>query len=419
MRRLVASVVGVMLLATSVGPSPVHADETPAEQAAKEIADARDRANGAADALFEAESALDTLELAESDLRLQIADIEEQIAELRETVEAVAVNRFTRSGQHALPLLTGFESAGEQAQVDVLIDVVNETSAADFDEYDALNSDLADAQAQLAQNQRDAVAARDLLEQRREEALAEVQRLKDVEAERLEDEAVQKALQAEQAERRRQDEAQMLADAEAQRGENNAGQPTVTDPTPPTSTEPGADGPDVLGDAGDVGDIDEAIGTAKATGGSGGGQTGTIGVGGLPGSSPGDLGFEGWLCPVQGPVGFGDTWGAPRSGGRTHLGVDMIGAKGLPLVAVVDGFAASKVNELGGNTVALSGVDGNRYYYAHLDSWGTLGAVTAGTVIGYVGQTGNAIYSVPHLHFEIHPGGGAAVNPYPTVRAHC
>ncbi|MGD9996048.1 MAG: murein hydrolase activator EnvC [Ilumatobacteraceae bacterium] len=415
MRRLVALVVGVMLLATPVHTSHVNAEETPAEQAAKQIADARERANAAADALFDAESALDTLEIEQQDLRLQIADLEDEIDELRQTVEAVAVNRFTRSGQHALPLLTGFESAGEQAQVDVLIDVVNETSAADFDEYDALNTDLADLHAQLIQNQRDAVAARDLLEQRREEALAEVERLRDVEAQRLDDEAVQKALQAEQAERRRRDEAQLVADAEALRAENDAGQTHVTAPTPPDPDAAGTESAVLIGDDGEIDDFARA----KPTGGSGGGLTGTIGAGGLAGSSPGDLGFEGWMCPVQGPVGFGDTWGAPRSGGRTHLGVDMIGAKGLPVVAVVDGFAASKVNELGGNTVGLSGADGNRYYYAHLDTWGTLGAVTAGTVIGYVGDTGNAIYSVPHLHFEIHPGGGAAVNPYPTVLAHC
>jgi murein DD-endopeptidase MepM/ murein hydrolase activator NlpD len=167
------------------------------------------------------------------------------------------------------------------------------------------------------------------------------------------------------------------------------------------------------------GDIDDAGTTTAATGGSGGGQTGTIGIGGRPGSAPGDLGFEGWICPVQGPTGFGDTWGAPRSGGRSHQGVDMIANKGLPVVAVVDGFAQSKVNTLGGNTIWFSGADGNKYYYAHLNGWATLGSVTAGTVIGYVGQTGNAQFSVPHLHFEIHPGGGAAVNPYPTVRSHC
>ena len=89
------------------------------------------------------------------------------------------------------------------------------------------------------------------------------------------------------------------------------------------------------------------------------------------------------------------------------------------VVAVVDGVASSKVNTLGGNTITLMGADGNRYYYAHLDDWVQLGQVTAGTVIGILGQTGNAKFSVPHLHFEIHPGGGAAVNPYPTVRAHC
>jgi murein DD-endopeptidase MepM/ murein hydrolase activator NlpD len=99
---------------------------------------------------------------------------------------------------------------------------------------------------------------------------------------------------------------------------------------------------------------------------------------------------------VQGPVAFGNTWGEPRSGGRRHEGVDMIGDRGLPLVAVVDGFAQQGFNELGGNTVSLTGADGNRYYYAHLDTYAATGQVSAGTVVGYLGDTGNAKFSIPH-----------------------
>ena len=132
----------------------------------------------------------------------------------------------------------------------------------------------------------------------------------------------------------------------------------------------------------------------------------------------GVVGGPGWICPVAGTTAFADTWGAPRPGDRRHLGVDFISPRGTPLVAVVSGIARSGTNRLGGNVVYLEGNDGHRYYYAHLDRWGLLGPVRAGDVIGYVGDTGNAI-GIPHLHFEIRPGGGPNVNPYPTVRAFC
>ena len=127
--------------------------------------------------------------------------------------------------------------------------------------------------------------------------------------------------------------------------------------------------------------------------------------------------------PVQGMCGFSDTWHAARSGGRLHLGVDIIANTGKLLYAVADGTITKMYRDtpgsLAGNGLSLTMADGTYFFYAHLDTFAEgidVGVeVTAGQVIGTVGDTGNA--GTPHLHFEIHPGGGAAINPYPIVKA--
>jgi peptidoglycan LD-endopeptidase LytH len=125
-------------------------------------------------------------------------------------------------------------------------------------------------------------------------------------------------------------------------------------------------------------------------------------------------------CPVAGPVSFSDTWGAPRSGGRTHQGVDMMAGYGTPVAAIVTGtITYAGYGPSAGNWQILTGDNGNQYWYMHNQSnLVTGGRVTVGQQIATVGDTGNAT-GIPHLHFEYHPGGGAAVNPTPLVSSVC
>lgn len=124
-----------------------------------------------------------------------------------------------------------------------------------------------------------------------------------------------------------------------------------------------------------------------------------------------------FVFPVRGPHSFSNDWHAPRTG-HLHQGTDIFAAMGTPAVACVSGTCEWGEGGSAGIYIRLDGDDGNVYYYMHLQRYGQGGHVSAGTIIGYVGDTGNAAGGPPHLHFEIHPGGGAAVNPYPTLAAH-
>ncbi len=118
---------------------------------------------------------------------------------------------------------------------------------------------------------------------------------------------------------------------------------------------------------------------------------------------------------------IGSVFGDPRDGGaRQHHGVDIFAEKRTPVTAVIDGQARTGTGGIGGKhiwlTGGLLGLGSARYYYAHLDDFAVASGdeVQKGEIIGYVGNTGNARTTPPHLHFGIYAGG--PVDPAPYLR---
>ena len=142
-----------------------------------------------------------------------------------------------------------------------------------------------------------------------------------------------------------------------------------------------------------------------------------------PSKHKGDLlSFPGAVFPVGGEVWYGDDFGAPRAVGGGHTGNDIFARRGTPVVAVQAGTVTElRYRSLGGNSFHLDNDQGDYFYYAHLLRYAAGieegSYVEAGQVLGYVGTTGNAISTPPHLHFEIHPAAGPPIDPYPLSRA--
>ena len=118
-----------------------------------------------------------------------------------------------------------------------------------------------------------------------------------------------------------------------------------------------------------------------------------------------------------------DTWGASRSSGRTHEGIDILAPRGTKVFSATEGLVADlRNNNLGGTVVWMIGPAGSWHYYAHLDGHKRClkvgDYVKKGQLIGYVGNSGNARHTAPHLHYGLYLDGKGrgVVNPYPYLR---
>lgn len=134
----------------------------------------------------------------------------------------------------------------------------------------------------------------------------------------------------------------------------------------------------------------------------------------VPGGAPGPAGP---VCPVPG-ASYVDDFGYVKPSGRVHEGVDLYAPRGTAVGAPAAGVAQHVTGPRAGNQVTFDGDDGARYYLTHLDSFGKAGRVSAGEVIGTVGDTGNARGTSPHVHFERHVD-GEPTNPYPWLTDRC
>ena len=140
-----------------------------------------------------------------------------------------------------------------------------------------------------------------------------------------------------------------------------------------------------------------------------------------PPSGGGGGSGSGSACILERPYSYVDSWGAARSGGRSHQGTDVMAPHGARVFAFVNGVVSRESSSAnGGIQLYLQGDNGVEYFYAHLSGYAvsTGTRVRAGQLIAYNGQTGNAAATAPHVHFEVHLSGGP-VNPYPYLKRVC
>jgi peptidoglycan LD-endopeptidase LytH len=408
-RRRIGRVLVTMAIVASLiparGAAASNSNQT-SDQVAAEIIRVQAKADKTAKLWSLAQIRLEDVAAQIQTSQAKIAAASAQYSDLQAGLARIAIDRFTGGAAPSILLVSG--DVTENLQRNVLKNIALDAGSADLDTLDAVRSDLQNEQAHLdALNVQSTQLVADLATRQSDitTQLADLATLRD----QLKNAEVKSAYEAQLA-KQKQDEANAAAQRDAKAATEQAALVTAAAAANPPIEARGS-GLTPLPAASPA--------TTPAGASSNPAATPPPTSDPTPASPPPPVITAGsWICPVAGPSAFGDTFGAPRPGGRKHEGVDMMSPFGTPLVAVVAGFANMKTTNLGGNSITFDGDDGNGYFYAHLSSWeGSSRHVAAGEVIGYVGHTGDT--TANHLHFEIHPGGGAAVDPYPTVRKYC
>ncbi len=301
-RRVTAALVAIATVAAtlggmSVGTLDAQDSDTAAERSAREIQAARDRANAAAQAMFDAESRVDQLAVEIESTNEELAALEAEVAAFRSDLEEMAVRKFVSSGVGQNPLLAGVEGANDAAAADVLFAVATDSSAVTLDEFEEVGRELDETRGRLEDQQREAQAASEEYAELQRRAEEEIVSLQEIEKQRLHDEAVQAALAAQRRERERQ----IAAEAEAARQAQIAAAPSnaAAGDAPSALVQPGADpaGPAPAGDQTSA-PADPSTGTPASP----------------PAPPPPPPTGDGMSCPVAGSTAFADTWGRSAVG---------------------------------------------------------------------------------------------------------
>lgn len=368
-RRPSTALASLVVAMTMVVARPIAAGAGPEE----DLRAAQRRANQAAGELAEAEEARAHAEEAVAHAQSRVARLDARVARVRDDVRQLAVRLYVE-GTAPISRLLRIADPGDVVRVQQYSRVIAGTSDDALRQYRADREELREETAVLETKQESQREAVETLRDRQNAIVAELDRLTRV-------------VERERAARAEEARAQAAAAAAAAAR------------TTPTATPGQAASPTAA--AAQPAPVVEAPTSAPA-----------------PAPAP-SAASGGWVCPVQGPHAFSNDYGAARWGGGSHMGNDILASRGTPVVAHVDGVVTHRSGSVSGLAYYLNGDDGNRYFGAHLDSFAASGWVSAGTVIGTVGNTGDASGGPPHLHFEMHPGGSGYTNPYPYLTQSC
>lgn len=368
----------------------VNAARQRVNEARELVAEAQQRSDEATRVFGEIHADIHLLENEAAQLEADVAAAEAEILGLQDDIEDLAVSRYIYAGQ--APSLFDSEDVAREIFLDALAQFISRGNQDQIDDYRVALDDLALRKERLVELQ-------EMLAQREAEAQAAVESLNATHADLLEvNDALQSDLNILNTE---------LVNLQNLLDRLQSRLPQLEREETRLEAEVAAAKARALLEAQRAQEAASSSSTATFTGGI------TIRSG------------PDWVCPVAGPFTHYRDWRAPRAYGGWHKGNDLFAPRRTPLVATESGWVIHKFNRVGGNSVHITADSGNYYYYTHLDSYDNVGPagghwLEAGTVVGYLGNTGNAITTPPHLHFEFHLGGkGNYVDPYPYIRSNC